>query len=107
MLWDELDQLREDISNSEDEGASLKGRISNIFISLGSLSVTSGLIAWLLRGGALASSFISAMPLWKGVDLLPVLTKSKSDREDEQSDPDNTSADKRVERLIKGETQHW
>ncbi|NNF97161.1 MAG: tandem-95 repeat protein, partial [Halobacteria archaeon] len=107
MLWQELDQLRNEINDSAENDDILGMRFSDIIMSIGSLSVMSGLIAWLLQGGSLAASFISAMPLWKGVDILPVLGKSKSEREDEQRDPDNTSADKRVERLIKGETSHW
>jgi hypothetical protein len=69
--------------------------------------VTSGLIAWLLRGGSLAASFISAMPLWKGIDPLPVLNKKKKDDEDEDDEATSILADKRVERLIKGDSSHW
>ena len=107
LLWQELDQLRNTINDSNDEDGTLRGNFSDIIISLGSLSVTSGLIAWLLRGGSLAASFISAMPLWTGMDPLPVLNKSKKDEEDEGHDATNISADKRVERLIKGESAHW
>jgi hypothetical protein len=109
LLWQELDQLRNAINDSNDEDGIFKGDFSDIVISLGSLSVTSGLIAWLLRGGSLAASFITAMPLWKGMDPLPVLNKSKKDREDEDEDDEATeiSADKRVERLMKGDSAHW
>ena len=107
LLWQELDQLRNAINGSNDEDGIFKGDFSNIIISLGGLSVTSGLIAWLLRGGSLAASFISAMPLWKGVDPLPVLTKNKRDEEDDDDDATSISADKRVERLIKGDSSHW
>jgi hypothetical protein len=108
LLWQELDQLRNAINGSNDEDGIFKGNFSDVIISLGGLSVTSGLIAWLLRGGSLAASFISAMPLWKGIDPLPVLNKNKKDEDDEDDDDATSiSADKRVERLIKGDSSHW
>jgi hypothetical protein len=107
LLWQELDQLRNAINGSNDENGIFKGNFSDIVISLGGLSVTSGLIAWLLRGGSLAASFISAMPLWKGIDPLPVLNKKKKDDEDEDDEATSILADKRVERLIKGDSSHW
>ena len=107
LLWQELDQLRNNINNSGDDDGLFNGKFSDIVISLGGLSVTSGLIAWLLRGGSLAASFISAMPLWKGMDPLPVLNKRKKDDEDEDDDANDIAADKRVERLMDGDSAHW
>ena len=69
--------------------------------------MTSGLIAWLLRGGSLAASFITSMPLWKGMDPLPVLNRRKKDEEEEDDDTNDVVADKRVERLMKGDSAHW
>jgi hypothetical protein len=106
MFWQELDQLRNNIGGSDDDDGSLNGRLSEIVMSIGSLSLTTGLIAWLLRGGSLAASFISTMPLWKGVDFLPVLAKKKREKEEEE-DEDATTADKRVERLIDGDSTHF
>ena len=106
MLWQELDQLRNNINGSSNDDGLFNGKFSDIIISLGGLSVTSGLIAWLLRGGSLAASFISTMPLWKGMDPLPVLNKRKKDGE-EDDDANDISADKRVERLMKGDSAHW
>ena len=107
MLWDELEDLRNRINDSAENDDILGKKFSDILMSIGSLSVTSGLIAWLLRGGTLAASFVSAMPLWKGMDPLPVLTKHEEDDENEDDNITETAADKRVERLMKGESGHW
>ena len=106
LLWQELDQLRSNINGSNDDGI-FNGQFSDIILSLGGLSVTSGLIAWLLRGGSLAASFITSMPLWKGMDPLPVLNRRKKDEEEEDDDTNDVVADKRVERLMKGDSAHW
>ncbi|MDH3947881.1 MAG: hypothetical protein OEU74_02865, partial [Gammaproteobacteria bacterium] len=107
MLWDELEDLRNRINDSAENDDIIGTKFSDILISIGSLSVTTGLIAWLLRGGTLAASFVTAMPLWKGMDPLPVLTKREHDEEDEDNDSTEVSADKRVERMMKGESAHW
>ncbi len=39
-----------------------------------SISFTTGVVSWALRGGALASSFLANVPLWHGFDPLPVLS---------------------------------
>jgi len=41
-------------------------------------------VAWLLRSGALLSSLLSSIPLWKGYDPLPVL--AYKDDDDEKKD---------------------
>jgi len=41
------------------------------------------------------------------MDPLPVLNKNKKDEEDEDDDATEISADKRVERLIEGDSSHW
>ncbi len=41
------------------------------------LSLTAGILAWTLRGGALAATMLSSMPIWKGFDPLPVLSAAR------------------------------
>jgi hypothetical protein len=105
LFWQELNQLRNNLDGSDDDN-SLNGRLAEIIMSIGSLSITSGILAWLLRGGTLVASFVSSMPLWKGVDFLPVLAKKKREKEEEE-DENTTSADKRIERLIDGDSTHF
>ena len=59
-----------------------------------SIALTTGLsvgyVIWLVRGGALLGSMLSAMPAWQMIDPLPVLTRSRGgnglplDGEDDQ-----------------------
>jgi len=50
-----------------------------------SISVTAGMIAWLLRGGALLGSVLSTTPLWKGFDPVYVYTgKQETDEDDDE-----------------------
>jgi hypothetical protein len=44
------------------------------------ISLSSGLAIWALRAGSLAASAITSMPVWKGFDLLPVLSLSDKKR---------------------------
>jgi len=60
-----------------------------------SVSVTTGIIAWALRGGALLSSFLASTPLWKSIDPVFVMTgehkKHQSDTDEvEEYFSDNT-----------------
>ncbi|MDH3527247.1 MAG: VCBS domain-containing protein, partial [Gammaproteobacteria bacterium] len=42
-----------------------------------SLSLSAGILTWALRGGALAATMMSSMPIWKGFDPLPVLAAAR------------------------------
>ena len=54
---------------------------------------------WLLRGGSLFASVLSAMPAWKGFDPLPVLQAAPPRKgRDEESDEDD--AEKRAGRVL-------
>ncbi len=50
--------------------------------------LTVGYISWILRGGALAATLLSTMPMWRQFDPLPLLAarkkrRDKKDREEE------------------------
>ena len=36
-----------------------------------------GFVNWVLRGGALAATLLTSMPMWKGFDPLPLLARRK------------------------------
>ncbi|MEM7256399.1 MAG: hypothetical protein AAF404_03320 [Pseudomonadota bacterium] len=50
-----------------------------------SLSATAGILAWVLRGGALFASAMASTPLWSSIDPVRVLAVT---RDDERSDED-------------------
>ncbi len=46
-----------------------------------------GVVSWILRGGALAATLLSTVPMWKGFDPLPMLMgRRKKDDEEERDD---------------------
>ena len=61
----------------------------------GGLSV--GYVVWLVRGGVLASSMLSALPAWQMVDPLPVLAAARRDRPGQFAADDG---DRNIERLF-------
>ena len=48
--------------------------------------LTVGYISWILRGGALAATLLSTMPMWRQFDPLPLLAARKRRRDKKQSE---------------------
>lgn len=77
----ELDRLRESVR--EDLDLEQAATISVVSVSLG-LSVV--YVLWLIRGGVLLGSYLSALPAWRLLDPLPVLSRM-GDEEDDDDEP--------------------
>jgi hypothetical protein len=75
----QLDQLRESVRHDLDLDKSLS--ISVASVSLG-LSVV--YVLWLIRGGVLLGSYLSALPAWRLLDPLPVLARFGDEDDDEE-----------------------
>ena len=58
-----------------EQGDVRRSAIESSMVVTGGLSV--GYVVWLLRGGILVSSMLSAMPAWQMIDPLPVLSASR------------------------------
>ncbi len=74
-----LDSLREEIA-----AESLMDQVqigSSVAVSTG-LSI--GYVVWLIRGGVLVSSMLSALPAWRFIDPLPILAFGGSDEDEDQ-----------------------
>ena len=63
------------------------------------VSLTAGIVSWILRSGSLVASLLSIAPIWKQLDPLPILggdSKKRKDRlrdeEDQQDEEDNNNA---------------
>ena len=67
-LGDQLSEVENAISQNEKVVLGVTTGVS--------VSFTTGFVAWALRGGALASSFLANVPLWHGFDPLPILSVS-------------------------------
>jgi hypothetical protein len=63
--------------------------------------LSAGVVAWLMRSGALLSSLLSNIPLWKGYDPLPVLTYKDDDEEKEEVEFDEDKIPTSLEELKK------
>ncbi|MBT8149213.1 MAG: hypothetical protein KJO24_04740, partial [Gammaproteobacteria bacterium] len=77
---DAVDQMREDIIDAALDNAPVVG--STFAVSAG---MSAGYVAWLARSGAVLGSVMSAMPMWRFIDPLPVLNKLDDDSDDEES----------------------
>jgi hypothetical protein len=51
--------------------------------------MTLAYLLWLIRGGALVASALSALPAWRILDPLPVLSRVTDDDEDEADEDDD------------------
>nr|WP_305906951.1 hypothetical protein [Methylomarinum sp. Ch1-1]MDP4519665.1 hypothetical protein [Methylomarinum sp. Ch1-1] len=57
------------------------------FVFGASVSLTAGFVSWLLRGGALLSSLLSSLSLFKRFDPLAVVFRDSTDKEENNEDP--------------------
>ncbi len=98
LLWQALDTINQQMRADDPDAAFL------LQIATGTgVLLTAGYVAWILRGGMLASMLISSMPMWKGFDPLPLLAarrrKRKKKDEEEKSRQSAEAADRRARRV--------
>jgi len=72
--------------------------VSEIMVG-SSVAVGAGIIAWLLRGGALAASLLSALPAWSSFDPVPILARRSDKRE--PTAPSEDSSEAAVRRVLR------
>ena len=76
------------------ESSTQQAQIASAIALSSGLSI--GYVIWLIRGGVLLSSMLSALPAWQMLDPLPVLTSNNSRRKPGAMAPD----DPEVEQLF-------
>ncbi|HYH41033.1 MAG TPA: hypothetical protein VD867_03535, partial [Burkholderiales bacterium] len=82
-LGHELDQLRDSMKDQTRlEAATVAATAAT------GMSLSVGYVVWLLRGGALLSTFLSSLPAWRFIDPLPVL--GRMDEDDDGDDADDS-----------------
>ncbi|MBV2135387.1 MAG: tandem-95 repeat protein [Candidatus Thiodiazotropha sp. (ex Ctena orbiculata)] len=99
-IWNLLDSMNQDMSDHRNEQASSDGVVLQS-ATFGTLALSAGYVAWLLRAGVLSASLLSFSPLWRQVDPLPVLSAHAKRRDEKQDrlkedDPD----EKRLAKLF-------
>jgi hypothetical protein len=75
----ELDRLRQSVREELDLDQSMAVSVASVSFGLSLVY-----ILWLIRGGVLLGSYLSALPAWRILDPLPVL--SRVDEEDESEE---------------------
>jgi VCBS repeat-containing protein len=100
----ELHQLHRDLDDAFNE----EQRSENLSVEVtvgASISLTAGIVSWLLRGGSLLASFMSVAPFWKQLDPLPIIGADAIKKRDEKNaidTPDNEDdeKDKQIEDIF-------
>ncbi|MEJ6078825.1 BspA family leucine-rich repeat surface protein [Vibrio sp. 1-Bac 57] len=89
---DDLDKMQQDLDASAEQNQIIQdlnvGTVAGVGITGAAIFVS-----WLLRGGTLLASLLTAMPAWRSLDVLPILTASEALTPAESSDPDAAGGD--------------
>lgn len=81
-LFTAMDEMNDQIDEKAAENqASVEFQAAAV--SSSSVALTAGAVAWVLRSGALMTSLMATMPVWRGYDPLPIL-KNRDDEDDEE-----------------------
>ncbi len=81
-LWLAVQKMKINMADNEAEKLS-DINFKTTVLSGSSLVLTAGVVAWVFRSGALLTSLMSTMPLWKGYDPLPILAWKNNDKDAE------------------------
>ncbi|MDJ0927012.1 MAG: tandem-95 repeat protein, partial [Gammaproteobacteria bacterium] len=74
-IWQALDAMKREMRNPDGDEF---GGVMVLQMATGtSVALSAGFVAWILRGGALASALMSVLPMWQGFDPLPILMARK------------------------------
>ena len=99
-LWSAVDKMKEKkASSTEQESGQVELKVAAIESS--GVVLSAGVVAWLMRSGALLSSLLSNIPMWKGYDPLPVLMYKDDDEEKEEVEFDEDKIPTSLEELKK------
>lgn len=78
----ELDRLRDSVREELDLDRSVTISVASV-----SLGLSLVYVLWLIRGGVLIGSYLSALPAWRLLDPLPVLSRVEDEEEEEDDAP--------------------
>ena len=78
-----LDALRRGMSGLENADNVDGAFVVQISTGLGAV-LSVGVVSWILRGGTLAATLLSTVPMWKGFDPLPMLLGRRRKKDDEE-----------------------
>jgi hypothetical protein len=78
---DQLDELRGTLQEGLDLDRTITVSVAGVSLGLSLLYVV-----WLIRGGVLMGSYLSALPAWRVLDPLPVLSRVDEDAEQDDDE---------------------
>jgi VCBS repeat-containing protein len=90
-FWSDVDRMAREMDESV-EGQERKEQLSAEAAAGVGVSLTVGFVSWALRAGAMATSFLAAMPSWRHFDPLPVLAEDKKRNQASVADEDQESS---------------
>ena len=84
-MMEALDRVREEMTEDA-ESQAFDTKLTKSVAEAAALATSFGLLSILSRAGALAASVLSALPMWRRVDPLAVLSISKEERKRREQD---------------------
>jgi hypothetical protein len=88
-LLDQIERMESDMDESAPEQSSADVEVQIIMGS--TVSITAGIVSWVLRGGSLLASLMSTVPLLNRFDPLPIFRRRREDESIEPNDDDDDS----------------
>ena len=89
------EQMREAAKLQKFEGKLVLGTASGV-----ATTVLAGYVMWAFRGVSLLSSALAAMPIWRCLDPLPVLSNWRKDDNDEDIEADQEEDERRARDIL-------
>jgi hypothetical protein len=100
-IWELLDVMGREMSDSRNNDQTSSDGVVMQAATVGTISLSAGYVAWLLRAGVLSASLLSSVPLWRQVDPLPVLSARAKTGNAKRDDFDNHDPkERRLARLF-------
>jgi len=105
---DELSRRMDDYDERADSEVQNKKLMAQVATGI-SLTLTAGIVSWVLRAGAMITSLLTSMPAWRQLDLLPILsahddknlTDLTDDADENNEQKPNENSDERVDSLLR------
>jgi len=81
----ELDMMNQDLDEAMEDSEHRYRLGAETMVGI-SMSLSAGIVSWVLRSGSLMASFMSVLPLWKQLDPLPILGAASMKKKKEQAE---------------------